>query len=330
MLRTSSLHAVTLLALVACSPAVVPADAGTAAPDTGPDAVLDSGAVSIATACRDQSFARCSWLETCSTTELQRVYGSFPACKAIQSAICLNNLMAPSTAATPATSEACATALQDRHWPCTDFIDNANPPPECQVQPGPFADGAPCGVSSQCHSTYCGLPLGRACGTCMPPPDAGASCAELTCPQGLICLSPTMQCVTAAFSGQTCSASQPCASNLACLGGTCTPTAQSGPCDPQGAGCDFTLGLACNAASNTCQPARLAGPGEGCGEVDDQPTVCATGTCVRGACVANFGLGGACETNGTPCGSALRCIVSSPADGGTTGTCQAQGSSSCP
>jgi hypothetical protein len=70
----------------------------------------------------------------------------------------------------------------------------------------------------------------------------------------------------------------------------------------------------------------LAGPGEACGTVADQPESCAQGSCVRGACVARPTYGEACNLEGQSCISPAHCVVE---DGGTSGTCQVEGATAC-
>ena len=119
----------------------------------------------------------------------------------------------------------------------------------------------------------------------------------------------------------------PCAAGLACVG-VCAATANQlyQTCELGGAGCDETAGLACNAATGTCQSLRLAENGEACGIVDSQFVTCFAGSCVRGVCVASVPLGGACELSGAACMSNTRCVIP---DGATVGTCQVPGTGAC-
>jgi len=348
------------LALAGCSPAVVSsvvADAGDASNDApaqgdggdsgpgpsdatsegpppteaGPDATLPDGAVSPQRACSDSAYGKCTKLKGCSETELGIIYGSFGECQAIFDLVCLNAINAPSSGSTPATVAMCTAALPG--WSCTDFISGANPPPECRTQAGTLPNGAPCATASQCQTAYCGLPNGLSCGTCMPVPTAPASCASLICPQGSFCFRASMECVANALENQPCGQDQPCAAQLTCVAGVCTPAAQGlgMPCSPNGAGCSLYDGLSCNAATNACAAERLAAPGEACGVVGNQAASCAAGDCVRGACVPTPAPGEACDLNGVGCGANVRCIVgSSSLDGGTAGTCRVSGGGTCP
>jgi hypothetical protein len=109
-----------------------------------------------------------------------------------------------------------------------------------------------------------------------------------------------------------CNGNQPCSEGLTCVAGA---SPASGVCEQgmqtQGASCDFT------------------GAGEACGTVGNQSLACIAGSCIRGACVTNVALGGACDVaHGPPCVENARCILSS--DTGTTGSCQLEGATLCP
>jgi len=83
------------------------------------------------------------------------------------------------------------------------------------------------------------------------------------------------------------------------------------------------MGLACNAATGTCQTLQVVPPGQACGTVADQRQDCLAGTCADGVCVANSPAGGPCDLAAGPaCMSFGVCVVTS--DGGT---CQLAGSS---
>ena len=160
-------------------------------------------------------------------------------------------------------------------------------------------------------------------------PQAGASCAATQCPNGLTCTGSPPVCVAFVGTGAACSVTAPCGSALTCVAGVCQPavTMPGAPCVYNGAGCDFFSGLACNAQTATCATALLAGPGDACGIVANQNATCIMGTCPRGACVASVQPGGACDLTGPGCLSPSHCVVS--VDGGTTGTCELDGTTVC-
>jgi hypothetical protein len=200
---------------------------------------------------------------------------------------------------------------------------------------GGLANGTSCVASAQCQSAFCRFTTGALCGTCQPSPVAGDSCATSNCSTTLTCEPTTKTCESYSQIGAVCSDSQPCALGLTCTAGVTGSSCQSGvitantSCVYSGPGCDFSMGLACNIETGTCQMARLVAPGGACGGVDGQQAYCTAGTCVRGSCVAYAGVGQACDTVAGPsCLGSTRCVLTG--DGGTAGTCVIDGAGACP
>jgi hypothetical protein len=325
--------AMSVLGAIACSPANV---AGTPA-DAGAGVRVDGG-VSAERACADSAYARCTQVQSCSTSAVQFRFGDLHTCETVYQAVCLATLIAPSTGATTATVEACVPDIAK--WPCVDFLFNQNPPPACQRQIGLLADGSPCGLGQQCQSAFCSIDSGHMCGACGPAPKPGDSCANLaTCGSALNCMSATFECQSYVEMGGGCSLGLPCAAGLACVGynmqtsapGICQPaTATPGAaCSFVGAGCDVFAGLSCNAHTQTCGTAQIGAPGQACGLVANQEAYCASsGVCVAGSCQGSAGLGAPCDfVKGPFCIDLERCIAD--VDGGTSGTCQTPSGSTC-
>jgi hypothetical protein len=313
--------------VLACSPANVggPADAAHDAPDG-----LDSDIIST---CGDIGSAYCSFLMSCSQSIYEFRYGATTnlagTCLLGRTQACEGNLKAPQTGATQASVNACASDLNPTAWPCVDFLEGVDPPPDCKPL-GPRREGAPCAVNAQCMTGYCRYPTGKNCGTCAAL--SSTSCAESGCPTGARCLA--NQCAFFAAMGQSCGDDQTCEDGLSCVNSQCIPsTKEAGaPCSLSGAGgipdCDLTTGLACNVMTAKCVSAAFAGPGKACGIVEGIETTCSRGLCIAGVCVADILPGGACDLLGpAQCMSDTFCIVS--ADGGTSGTCQVRGTSAC-
>jgi hypothetical protein len=287
--------------------------------------------------CITYAYGRCSYLQSCSPTAVLNRYGTTAECQAIFQGLCENGLAAPSTGTTPATLSACEAALPG--WVCDAYLYNENIPPACQTPTGSRPAGSPCGLSQQCVSGYCALPLHGACGTCASLPPTGASCAELVCPPTLTCVAATQTCVAFAQEGASCSASQPCSDGLTCVVATGASTTTgiceegvataSAACSFTGAGCNFYQGLTCNVQTGQCATVTLGVPGQACGIVGAQAASCIGGICVRGECQAYALPGQACDiASGPSCNEDARCIVA--ADGGIAGTCQLNGASACP
>jgi hypothetical protein len=342
-MKTALVVAMAVLGAMACSPANVgsaPADAGAAASANIDAGSVDAGdgGVTVARACADGAFARCSRLQTCSPSAVQFRYGDQKTCETLFADVCLEVNAAPSTGATTTTVEACAQAIP--LWSCGDYLFSQNPPPACQRQDGLRANGAPCGLGQQCQSAFCSIALGQMCGTCAPAPQPGDSCANLTdCGPSLNCIPASLKCEGYVQMGSPCTPGLPCAADLACVGynaqsgasGTCQPEVVTGgdACTFLGAGCDVFKGLSCNAQTQTCQTAQVVGAGAACGLVANQETYClASGSCVAGACQAAASVGEACDVvKGPSCINLSRCVVD--ADGGTSGTCRIPSGSTC-
>ncbi len=320
--------AAALVALAAaCSPASVapPSPVADAGHDTG--GIADTGAPGDAASpdqlCKDYAYARCTRIQTCSTTAILIEFGSVATCQAYYAQTCDLSLSAPSTNTTTAHTIACTAAIAN--WPCSDIIFAENTPPACITIAGNLASGATCAISTQCQSAWCARPYGSACGTCTAPPVAGSPCmVGVECGPGLSCYNKA--CEPHAPLGAQCGPTSSCDDGLTCVSGVCSAgvTTLGAACSPTGAGCDEYAGLACNAQSGTCQTLQVVGGGQACGEVENQNQICLAGSCTHGTCVAGAPLGAPCPLDGTAsCISFAECVATS--DGGTTGTCQVAG-----
>jgi hypothetical protein len=313
--------------VLACSPATIApptADAGRDGQTVTPDSGTDGGS-SYATACKDYAYARCTAIETCSSTSILFQFGTVQVCEQFYEQSCDLKFGLPSAGGTVAHVQACTMAISS--WKCSDLIYAENVPPDCQIVPGGLANGATCAVSDQCQSAWCQHPYGSACGTCTAPPTAGQPCTVSSqCGMNLVCVGSTGTCATRSALGAACSAAQPCDDSLACVGGICTAEASpaGATCNPDGAGCNVYAGLTCDAATNTCQTLQLVNGGEACGQVGTKTVLCITGQCERGTCVQGAPLGAPCDlTSAAPCLGYAQCNVTS--DGGTMGTCMLPG-----
>jgi hypothetical protein len=327
---------------------------------------------SAAEACADAAKAACAQRDTCSMNGFlnDAAFGSTATCEARSALACPSSLMAKGTAQTPAHLEECVAAYAG--YACADFFDN-DPPSACTPPAGTQANGAPCGASAQCASTFCATGPFAVCGTCAALPAAGAPClVQADCGRDLACAKPqgsTPQtpgtCAAWVPMGGECLAGQsPCAAGLVCVGeevasstkGKCQPAASAigAACDltrKTMASCDANLGLFCVPASatskgvGTCQPIKLAAPGEPCGVLGAAPVTgfasCKDGGLCKkaspgdnaGTCVAAAADGMPCDsdvTKGPPCMSPAKCVPASGAPMGTTsGTCVVPDATKC-
>ncbi len=302
-------------------------------------------------ACTDLAAATCSKQAQCSQVAITRNWGDTATCQSRQKQQCLNDLAAPSTAATPSTVEACAQAYPN--WDCESWELNI-PPTACIPPAGKLSSGSSCLAGGQCQSTYCLVSTGVECGTCAALPAVGAtcdctspnaaeSCGTTGCGRGLLC-SGAQTCANPVADGGSCGRSNPCEPGFDCVGLSATSTA--GTCEAQvataGSPCDSTrqTGPSCSGAdalacigprgARTCVTVSFASAGQACGLQDGGVFDCSGGAeCINRVCVAAAQDGQSCDTlAGPPCMSPARCITGG--DGGSAGTCIFPNPANCP
>jgi hypothetical protein len=332
-----------LLLPTACGSTVTPATfEGDASADDGA-ANADGSAASADAACDASATAQCALEWKCSAFDAQSRWPDQATCVARTKAQCLASLAAPSTGATPASVQACASARAGEA--CADFFAS-NPPAACHAQSGALADGQACAFNAQCKSAFCRTAKGAACGTCGAAAKLGESCATFGCDYGLTCESTLQKCVIPAASGAPCDATTPCAAGLSCVGATGTKV---GACQPAGAtvgaACDekdLTAprcaqidGLRCATKTKLCVGIALVPANAPCGALGDGSfaSCAAGGVCklaagtAQGTCVAAAADGQACDatgSNGPGCAAPARCV------GTTTTTCAVASAAACP
>jgi hypothetical protein len=324
-----------------------------------------SSGTSIAQACADSAHASCTERDKCSSNSYlnTRNYGSEGICETREELTCNTALAASGTGQTPTAVEGCVAAYPT--YTCPNFLDN-NPPVACATPAGKLATGAACGANAQCVSTFCAIAQYAVCGTCQPPPTAGATCATTAeCGHDLACAIPTLATTGVcapygALNAMCLTGVAPCASGLSCVGdveatktmGTCQASgaAPNAACDGSRKtmpGCNNDLGLFCiptakGSAVGTCQSASLAPAMMPCGDVGAAPITgiieCDSGgTCKKaaatdtmGTCQAPAADGANCDSDplvGPPCLAPAKCVVEG--DGGTAGICTVPNATKC-
>ncbi len=312
-------------------------------PDSGTD-VSGSTAVTTPTAACDDYFAA-QYARGCGgpalpPDELTRIRARFEK-------VCQNQYALPGSGITPATLEACASALDK--FPCEL---PAGQPPACTFQ-GSLPGGAPCNEGFQCESGQCqgtgyGGPDGpigpTTCGKCVPAVTVGQVCGQgnfsAGCPANASCFTndtsaamPTYTCVAPTYGdvGATCDdLTALCKEGLYCAAqtGQCAPFAKAGaPCgdgakppgDPGGCApplaCVGDPGMASCSLGATgafCLDDQDCAPGLGC-----IPGPCApSGTLVRIGCAASGTCGPVTWSGaGQPCNPPTTlCLVGSCSD----------------
>ena len=297
---------------------------GGSSPPPGIDAGADSGNGGTQ-ACATEAQAICAARDRCSLDTFLNDYdyGGDAACVTRTQITCDNALAAKGTGTTAATIAACTAAYPT--YACADYFDD-NPPSACVPPVGMLANGAACGASAQCQSTFCATGAFAVCGKCAALPAAGAACqVNADCGRNLDCVKPagastmTMGVCTAwAASGAACLTNKtPCAAGLACVGDD-TTTGATGTCQAAGStvgaacdasrktapNCNADLGLVCIPAMKgsevgTCKAITLAMQGAMCGYTGSAPVTgyvdCQEGLCQRPTNDAGVeALAGAC------------------------------------
>jgi hypothetical protein len=305
-----SVHTFVIWALPA---AIAAAACSSSGQTTGGDA--GGSSVSADQACADAANALCTKISACSALFLQITYGDLATCASRAKVSCVGSLNAKGIGQKPSDLEACVQALPGTS--CDDALDH-NLPAACQAIPGQLANGAPCGDSSQCKSTFCNRAKSHSCGACASPPANGASCTQdSNCPTGSIC-SKAGTCVIPGAAGAQCdSMNQPCKLTLVCKpSASGDGGAMTGVCaapDAAGVGCtastcDLIGGNFCDPASMKCKSISAASAGQTCGYSNGTYALCAAaGLCnppnaTVGTCMASAPDGMNCDsTNGPPC-----------------------------
>ncbi len=228
---------------------------GGGSPDGGgSDAPSDSA--TNAKACNDEATALCALRDTCSPNYNNLVvYGNATTCQTRTAQQCVNALGSKGTGNNPTLVEACAAAYPTEA--CASFFDG-NPVTACVPAAGTLANGAACGASAQCTSTFCATGPYAVCGTCQPLPTVGAACqVQADCGRNLACATPTIaagdagipaaKCAAWVASGGQClTGYQPCQTGLTCVGDD-EATMTQGTCQAAGA----TVGAACDGSRKT-------------------------------------------------------------------------------
>jgi len=298
-------------------------------PSTSGNLFTDAS-VSAADACSDIITAYCKRITACAPALMSLVWGDEATCIDRSKPSCAKGLAAPSTGATPARYQACAT--DERSSECSALLSR-NTPVSCRPTGGGVAAGSTCGDDWQCQSGFCSVPAGQNCGACATRKAAGSSCTDdAECDFGMSCAGAvTKVCIAQGAAGSSCDDNHPCASPNVCIGRTATASGTCGPGAPPGgdcrtSGCDLVQGLFCHPTTQVCQKIGFAKPGEACGFVNNGLTLCTGSICTPpgqlvGTCAAVADDGAACDdTNGPRCKPNARCVG---------GTCQVVDPSVC-
>lgn len=236
-----------------------------------------AAAITADDACTQLAAALCDKIQSCAPSYLQLGYGDATTCKARALIECKAGLAAPSTAATPGDTAACATAAKGAS--CGALLDN-DTPAACLPKNGGLDDGKPCADDAQCKSGFCGLDNDKEiCGLCAAKPAEGAKCNRGKCPSGLKCAR-NDTCAKVVAEGGACDDTKPCAAGSSCFKGKCTKdqATEGAACDDKltnAPGCDSLQGFVC--VTNKCMKVVIASEGKECGFDYDTATMAVKG-----------------------------------------------------
>jgi len=284
--------------------------------------------VTAAMACQQVATAICTGVNGCAPFLIKVTYGDLQTCIDRTALGCTNDQMVPDMPRTVEDLLACATAVGGVS--CADALA-AKFPPVCLFKPGPRADGAACGSSWQCASTYCKTT--DACGVCAARADVGGACSvNGGCLDGLVCAANGV-CVGQAGPNVACNANHPCRSDLYCTGnpGTCQPKmTAAGTCADSDQACDIVRGFGCNGLNKTCEMVNVASGGDACGIVNNALTVCAgLNPCPGVTLLKPMGVCANPAADGAPCGDAANGTNCVPPATCVSGLCRLPSTPTC-
>jgi hypothetical protein len=265
-------------------------------------------------ACADSAAVFCAWTKACwGSGYFKGYYGDDAWCLNVATRSCLAYYFAPGSTFAVTGLQAC-TAAKAAQTRCEVA------PASCVPGPGTRENGEACGSATQCKSQFCCASY-SACGTCCPAPQAGETCWQGACGEGLFCEPSSDICNLLAHEGDVCSTGSTatwCEPGLVCKGGHCEvlpgglhegePCKTGDVCGIMG-NCDLAAGVCVNHLHAS------ATEGEPCDPNGSE--ICQRGLACQldiTTCVAGKGLGEACTDSpetyfmGNDCGNGLTCV----------------------
>jgi hypothetical protein len=269
-------------------------------------------AVDTAPTCQFFADMLCTQLAKCSESVVLSIYGDPRTCAARNAESCVSRLAMVEGTAAGAAIAGCTSALDAVS--CQQLLDHALPA-ECQLFPGPRANGQPCSGDVQCASTRCAHGAATACSVCSPLGGIGDVCAaDGDCSSGLICGGGS--CRVPGVLGESCDTVQRCAYPWACAAGSCVEALGLGaPCSFAADSCSRYDGLFCG-ASSTCELWLVGAAGQPCNQTKGGWAACGGGaSCIATAegdtCLGPLADGSACNPDQGP-----RCLAPAQCLGG--------------
>ena len=198
----------------------------------GPRGAGDGG-LSVARACADGAFARCSRLQTCSTSAVQFRFGDLHTCEALYP----ERVPRHQRGAVERSDGRDGRGVRDRasaKWSCDDYLFDQNPPPDCQrPRPGRSRTARRAACGQQCQSAFCSIAPARCAGRARPRRSRATRARTWPIAALRSTASPaSLKCEGYVQMGGPCTPGLPCAAGLACVGYNALSNA-SGTCQPE-------------------------------------------------------------------------------------------------
>lgn len=256
-----------------------------------------------ALACTDLATATCERYAACAPLAARAGPGEGATCVAALREHCLRTTGIGGSTRTVEAVSACAGAT--RALACPTFL--ARYPEVCDPLPGALGVGAPCAFDEQCATQFCARQADTACGTCIPPRVAGASCVGGACGGGLAC-NTANQCTRPGALGEACGPNVPCERLLFCDVDRCSARHGLGEACAGVGQCDLSVLATCS-ESYRCRAGAVVPLGEPCTLTATGLTLCeAPARCINDRCVAGRAEGEACTSAHECDGFGAECI----------------------
>ncbi len=273
----------------------VPADGGVSPEDAGADA-RSPDALAASDYCESIATSFCAFYMRCGRmvakdeTECKAVF--LETCNARYEPRYVDLERASLLSLSRSGVDACAAHLAS--VTCTEQVSDLDGP--CaRMWTGASPEGKPCGIDVESFvcgaGTTCILGLDF-CGTCEKAAPRGGACEPgvVRCASDDACVAGT--CVARALPGQACSDTKPCITGSTCTTGTCVSAVVVG----EGEACDSKHRCAYRSYCDMGKCVRSSLLGEPC----TTTRACASGRCEAGTCVA-------LRAAGDPCAAAAEC-----------------------
>lgn len=215
----------------------------------------DAVALGPLQSCSDLASRACARLAECTPWLVGAYYGDRAECEQVFSGAC----SALETAGKAVSLERCEVSLTN----CSSFVEARGVPAWCWKPAGKAALGQSCVIDMDCDAGLCMRGKGDAAGVCGLPSAAGESCgASQRCATGLRCRAPEGDCVAPVARGKSCESPFDCEAGSKCQAGECAALQVGDACAQGSVPCDIGQGQTC--VLDQCVEIALRLGGESC------------------------------------------------------------------